>query len=296
MNLYLSGSGEQLPGDLLLESVLRSDLAPIPRTMEFTVRLKDDLQSRLHAGASVWGGREHLEYTIVKRERAQPSGVVQGNDPMQAMRFTAFLTKCKAIGEPRMRAVTARNAQLGSLYRACGANIVILNDFNVSSFACLAGDVPSMAVAVALQEEGAALVLRDGKLSVERLNNLMSQAPVDSLGQFDSTAAHDSDLLEQHEIPMCITVAPDGSIVKGDFSTARSARFIPGKDARTLHNLSHVLITRKIADSQLAQQIRAGDVVTVAGKKLLVITAAHRFTANDGIIDTGSRFWLGEVS
>jgi hypothetical protein len=215
---------------------------------------------------------------------------------MQAMRFTAFLTKCKAIGEPRMRAVTARDAPLGSLYRACGASIVILNDFNVGRFACLAGDVPSVAVAVALQEEGAALVLRDGKLSVERLNNLMSQAPVDNLGQFDSTASHDSDLLEQHEIPMCITVAPDGRIVTGDFSTARNARFIPGKDARTLHNLSHVLITRKIADSQLAQQIRAGDVVTVAGKNLLVITAAHRSTTNNGIIDTGSRFWLGEVS
>lgn len=99
------------------ECILRSDLAPIPRTMEFTVRLKDDLQSRLSAGASVWGGREHLEYTIVKRERAQPSGIVQGKDPVQAMRFTAFLSKCKAIGEPRMRAVTAQN----SPWAACTA-------------------------------------------------------------------------------------------------------------------------------------------------------------------------------
>lgn len=296
MNLYLSATGEQIPGDLLLECVLRSDLAPVPRTMEFTVRLKDGLESRLAAGASVWGGREHLEYTIVKRERAQPSGVVQGGEALQAMRFTAFLTKCKAIGEPRSRAVTAMNSQLGGLYRACGASVVIVNDFNVDRFACLAGDVPSIPIAVALQEEGAALVLREGKLSVERLHNLMSQAPVDSLGQFDSTAAHDSDLTEQHEIPMCISVDRDGNIVTGDFSKSRSARYIPGKDARTLHNLSHVLITRKVADSQLAQQIRAGDMVSVAGKNLLVITAAHRFIANDGIIDTGSRFWLGEVS
>lgn len=296
MNLYLSATGEQIPGDLLLECVLRSDLAPVPRTMEFTVRLKDGLESRLAAGASVWGGREHLEYTIVKRERAQPSGVVQGGEALQAMRFTAFLTKCKAIGEPRLRAVTAMNSPLGGLFRACGANVAILNDFNVDRFACLAGDVPSMAIAVALQEEGAALVLREGRLSVERLHNLMRQAPIDSLGQFDSTAAHDSDLTEQHEIPMCISVDPGGNIVTGDFSKSRSARYIPGKDARTLHNLSHVLITRKIADSQLAQQIRAGDMVSVAGKNLLVITAAHRFLSNDGIIDTASRFWLGEVS
>lgn len=296
MNLYLSATGEQLPGDLLLECILRSDLAPVPRTMEFTVRLKDGLESRLVAGASVWGGREHLEYTIVKRERAQPSGVVQGGEALQAMRFTAFLTKCKSIAEPRPRPLTAMNTALGDLYRACGASVVIGNDFHVSRFACLAGDVPSMAIAVALQEEGAALVLREGKVSVERLNNLMSQTPVDSLGQFDSTASHDSELTEQHEIPMCISVDAEGNIVAGDFSKSRSARFIPGKDARTLHNLSHVLITRKVADSQLAQQIRAGDMVSVAGKNLLVITAAHRFLSNDGIIDTGSRFWLGEVS
>ena len=296
MNLYLSASGEQLPGDVVQECILRSDLAPVPRTIEFTVRLKDDLESRLSAGASIWGGHEHLEYTIVKRERAQPNGVVQGSDAMQAMRFTAFLSKCKAIAEPRGRAVTGHNASLGSLYRSCGASVVILNDFTVARFACVAGDVPSIAVAVALQEEGAAMVLREGRLSVERLHNLMSQTPMDSLGQFDSSAAHDSDLTEQHEIPMCISVDPDGNIIQGDFSKSRSARFIPGKDARTLQNLSHVLITRKVVDSQLAQQIRAGDMVDVAGKKLLVITAAHRFTTNQGIIDTGSRFWLGEIS
>lgn len=296
MNVFLADNGEQLPGDLLLEWVNRSDLAPIPRTLEFVVRIKDDLEARLSVGTPVWTGWEHLKYTIVKRERASPTGQVQGADVLQAMKLTALLDSCKAIAEPRRRAVIGHNTSLGSLYRSCGAQVAIGNDFTVNRFACLVGDIPSKAIAVALQEEGAALVMRKGRMSIERLHNLMTQAPLDTIGQSDSTAAHDSALLEQHEIPMCFSLDAMGGVVRGDFSTIRNARFIPGMDARTLHNLSHVLITRKIADSQLAQQILAGDIVTVAGKNLLVITAAHRFRQREGITDTASRFWLGEVS
>lgn len=296
MNIYLSEQGDQLPGDLLLEWVNRSDLAPVPRTVEFVVRLKNDLASRLVKGAPVWTGWEHLKYTIVKRERAQPNGQVQGDEAQQAVRFTALLDSCKSIAEPCQRAVIAQNASLGGLYRACGARVAIGNDFTVSRFACLVGDVPSKAIAVALQEEGAALVLRRGRLSIERLHSLMAQAPVDTIGQLDSTAAHDSDLTERHEIPMCFSLDAMGGVVRGDFTTIRNARFIPGMDARTLHNLSHVLVTRQIADSQLAQQILAGDIVTVGAQRLLVITAAHRFRQRQGITDSSSRFWLGEVS
>lgn len=95
---------------------------------------------------------------------------------------------------------------------------------------------------------------------------------------------------------MCFSLDAMGNVVAGDFSTMRNARFIPGKDARTLHNLSHVLVTRKVVDSQSAQQILAGDIVTVGGHNLLVITAAHRSRQREGITDTTSRFWLGEVS
>lgn len=296
MNVFLSAAGDQLPGDLLLEWINRSDLAPVPRTLELTVRLKDDLEERLRVGAAVWTGWEHLKYTIVKRERAHPNGLVQGDEAQRVVRFTALLDSCKAIAEPRQRAVIAQNSSLGGLYRACGAQVAIGNDFNVSRFACLIGDIPSKAIAVALQEEGAALVLRNGKLSIERLHNLMQQQPSDTVGQLDSAAAHDSALLERQEIPMCFSLDAMGRVVRGDFSTVRNARFIPGMDARTLHNLSHVLVTRKIADSQLAQQILAGDIVTIGDRNLLVITAAHRFRQRDGATNTSSRFWLGEVS
>lgn len=57
-----------------------------------------------------------------------------------------------------------------------------------------------------------------------------------------------------------------------------------------------MLVTRRVVDSDLAQQILAGDMLEVEGKKLIVITAAHGMTANDGITETKSRFWVGGMA
>ncbi|SER35742.1 MULTISPECIES: hypothetical protein [Pseudomonas] len=297
MILYLSKTGNQVPGDLVLDTIQRSDLAPVPRTLEFTVQLRGDLESKLSAGASVWAGREHLEYSIVKRERSAPTGVIQGETPVQAIKYTAFLASCKSLAEPTARAVIGHNESLASLYLACGARVAIGNDFNVTRFASLVGDVPSVAIALALQEEGAALVMREGKLSIERLNVLMAQKPVHTIGQGDSSAALNSELLERHEIAMGFSIAPDGSIVKGNYGTSRRTRFIPRQDARTLQNLSKVLVTRRVIDSSPAPHVRAGDIITIGGVSQLVITAAHRDRQrNGGMQDNVSRFWVGDLS
>lgn len=296
MNLYLSAKGEQLPGDLVLESILRSDLVPVPRTLEFTVRLKDDLEQRLADGASVWAGRENLEYVIVHGERSNPAGAIQGSSPLQAKRYIAFLASCKDLAKPLSRAVIASNTSLAAMYLACGARVAIDNDFTVSRFAALVGDVPSVAIALALQEEGAAMVLRNGRLSIERLQNLMQQAPLQTVGQFDSTAIQESALAETHQIPAGFSLGTDGAVVRGNYSSARRVVFMPHHDERMLYNLSRVLVRRRVIDSQMAQQISAGDIITVGGVKQLVITAAHRFRDNSGITDTSSRFWVGDLS
>ncbi|APQ14643.1 hypothetical protein BJP27_24020 (plasmid) [Pseudomonas oryzihabitans] len=296
MNLYLTKDGEQLPGDLVLEGILRSDLAPVPRTLEFTVRLKDDLEQRLADGASVWAGREHLEYTIVHGDRSPPMGVVQNGTALQAKRYIAFLAGCKGLASPLSRAVIQANAPLSSIYLACGARVSIAKDFPVSRFAALVGDVPSVPIAVALQEEGAALVLRNGQLSIERLRNLMQQAPVQFLGQFDSSAYSESQLTEQHQIPMGFSINASGQAVRGDYSLSRRAAFRPHHDERMLRNLSCVLVRRRVLDSSMAQQYQAGDVLDINGAAQLVITAAHRFRQTEGRLDTTSRFWVGDLS
>ena len=296
MNVYLKENGEQIPGDLILKWVLRSDLTPVPRTLEMVVKLIDGLQAKLAVGNAIWTGRENLKYQIVKVDRADPTGVVQGKDQLQAMKVTALLASCVQIAYRIPRAVVQQNATLGALFRACGAQASIGNDFTVPRFTCLKGRVPSFQLAMALQEEGAALVLRNKQISATRLADLFKQQAMDAVGQADTSAMMESEFLERHEIPAYFSTDETGAFVMGALETDRNMQYRPRTDERTLRNLSKVLVTRKVMNSDLCEQINAGDLLNIDGTKLVVITAAHAMELQEGTVSSKSRLWLGAMS
>lgn len=296
MNVYLSENGNQIPGELVLRWVSRSDLTPVPRTIEMTVKVTGDIQDKLKVGAFFWTGREMLKYEIIKVDRADPAGAVQGSEQLQAMTVTAFLASCARIGYRRATAVISVNQTLGAIYRACGATTQIGSDFNVARFSCLKGQVPSFALAVALQEESAALVLRDKKISVMRLSDLFTQQPIDAVGQADTSAMISSEFLERHEVPMYFSTDDKAASVMGASEEARTGIYWPRTDERTLRNMSRVLVLRKVVPAAMCQEIIAGDLMNIDGEKLVVMTAAHCFEQRDGTTDTKSRIWLGAMS
>lgn len=296
MNVYLAEKQQQqLPGDMILNWVLRSDLAPVPRTVEMVVRMKDGIEQKLKEGSAFWTGYEGLKYNVKKIERARPTGTIQGKDVQQALMVTAFLDSCRKVGYVRERGIFKENATLGGLFRACGAEVAIGNDFTVKRFACFAGQIPSFHLAQAMQEECAALVLRENRLSVIRLADFFKQTPKDVAGLVDSSGMIESQYLERQQVPSFFSLDEDGNFVRGDFTNARTVLYQPRTDQRALTNMSRVLVTRKIMDSSLCQQISAGDLLTVANEKLVVITAAHSMKAvgESGEIDSMSRLWLG---
>lgn len=297
MNIYLSeGQRDQIPGDMILRCVLRSDLAPVPRTLEMTVQLRNGIEEKLTEGKHLWGGYELLKYRIVKSVRERPAGVVQGKSEIVALTVTALLDSCAEISFRRARAVVAENQSLGALYRMCGAKIAIAGDFPVRRFVCFAGQVPSFHIATALQDESAALVLRDKQVSVVRLHELFKQQPKDVVGQVDATDAVTSEYLQRHEIPAFFSLDDAGGFVMGDMSRPRAIRFQPRTPELPLRNLSRVPVTENIMHSQMSQQIAAGDLLDVTGNKLVVITAAHQFLQREGITETTTKLWLGRVS
>lgn len=297
MNLFLSeGARDQVPGDLIGRWVLRSDLAPVPRTVEFTVQPIEGMLDKVAVGKSIWTGYELLEYEVVKAKQEKVGGIVQGRDQAGAIHVTALLKSCAQITYLRERAVVLERAQLGEVYRACGAKAAIGDDFQIERFSCLRGQVPSYWIAQALQEEGAALVLRENRLSIKRLHELVAQEPVGTIGQTDSTDSSESEFLERHSIPAFVSTDDAGAPVMGDTSAARKVVFLPRTPERALRNSTRVLVTRRVVDSDLAEQINAGDVLEVDGERLVVVTAAHSMVANDGITQTDSRFWLGGMA
>lgn len=297
MNVYLSeGKRDQLPGDLLVRWVLRSDLVPVPRSLELTVRAKDDLAQRLQEGANLWTGRELLKYRIIKSERVKVAGVVQGNDEVAALSVTALLDSCAQVAFRRSRAVIRENTTIGAVYRACGATAAIADDVPLRRFACLIGQVPSFALAQAMQEEGVVLVLRDGRLGLIRLADLFRQRALEGVGQADSGALTESEFLQRHEIPAFYSLNDAGDFVFGDFSRPRAIAFQSRADERVLRNMSRVLVQKRVLRSPLAEQVNAGDLIEVDGSKLVVITAAHVMEQNEGSTEAGTTLWLGEVA
>lgn len=298
MNVYLKADGELIPAEWIVRWVSRSVLAPIPRTMEITFRNTGGLAGKIVEGAKLWTGREHLKYHIVKVVTPEASGLIQGDEHLSVITATAMLDSCIKVGYRTDRAIVRENATFGEVFRASGAEISIQDDFTVARFSCLKGMIPSFHLAQSLQEEAGTLVLRDGKISFVRLIDIFKQQPKDLIVQADAAAGVESEFLERHEIPSYFSLDDAGEFVQGDTSVTRGVIYHPRTERRELHNMSRVLVLRKIAPAAMAQSVVAGDAIRVGDETLAVMNAVHVFETSEanGQINSYSRFWLGGLS
>ena len=298
MNVWLNENSELMRGDLIAKWVLRSDLVPIPRTVELSVRIKDGIEEYIKEGENFWTGRERLKYRIIKTKLSDPSGIVQGRDSIQVLSAIAVLDDAHRLTFRQSRAVILEDTTFSAIYASCGARFSVESDIQADRFSCFVSQVPTFHIAKALQEECATVVLRNGRLNFVRLQELVKQRSVAEIGQSDSsTEKVTSEFIERHEIPAYFSVAPDASIVHGVLpEQARSSEFIPRTSQRILRNLSRVLVTKRVIPCSIAEHINAGDCVTVSGEKYVVITAAHRCENMEGATDTNSRLWIGKLA
>lgn len=296
MNVYLE-SGDMISADRILRWVNRSDLTPIPRTLEMTVRSEDGLEGALKEGDRIQTGREMYWYKIVKTERDHPVGYIQHGAGIQSMKVTALLDSCASISYRQKKATVANSpAYIRTLYRMCGADVKFHPDYNplVGPFACFYGDVPSFAFVRLWQEYFRTLVLREGTFYLYPIPELLGQEPKQVMSE-DTTELTSSEFMQRQEIPSYFSVDPYGEFVKGDYSRVRASLYSPRKEIGTLRLMTQVLVTRRIINSKLAEQIQAGDLIVCGGIKQIVITAAHGFEREEGSVDSWTRLWCGEI-
>lgn len=289
-------NGKPIRGDFVVSATLRYALEPIPSTLEATIRLDDTLEPHLREGKTILAGREQATYRIVWVNPNKQAQGVQGSRLMGSVSFIALLDSCAEVSFKRRTAVIKNGATLGGIYRACGATARIESDFVVPRFACLIGDTPTFGIARALQEEGGALAWTGRGLKFWRLPDLFKQKPVTVMAT-DTAEDIQSGFLERHEVPAFYSVAPDGSIIWGNRSKERAARFLPGADERTLRNATRALVYRKILTSTQAQHVYAGDMVTMAGTPYAVVYAVHVHESgtDGGGNNDYSRLWLATL-
>lgn len=293
MILYLSNQ-HQIRGDLIKSAVLRSDLAPIPVTLEAEIRTDDSMERLLNEGDIVTtgaGDAMRIVKSVQVTERA-----AQGDREVAYRRITAMLDACHSVTFVRSRAIIKEGSSLAAIYRASGARLQAIDaDFPVPRFTCPIGDTPSFHIARALQEEGGVVRWSAGKLNFMRLGDLFKQKPVAVL---PNNASDDvvSGFMERHDVPSFFSLNDVGAFTFGDLSKPRSVRYSPFKNTLRLRNMSQCLIQRKIIKVAYAGNLVAGNLINfTGGVPLVVITAAHVFENGEESNNQYTRLWLGAL-
>lgn len=295
MQLYYD-KDKPIRGDFIRRAVLRSDLVPVPLTLEADISTDREIKIFFAVGKSIHTYQGD-ELEIIKSEYV-PSGKAQGDTEAAYVRIIAVLKQVKEVSFLKQRAIIKYKGTLAGAYRAAGATLRgIQGDFAIDRFVCLAGEVPTYHIARALQEAGGVVRWKSGRLEFVSLTALFQQKP------FDTIPGHNSDdvssgFLERHEVPAFYSTDQNGSVVMGNNSKPRAIRYQPSANEITLRNMTSCLVHEKTTRYQYAPAINAGDIMAIQGAKpLVVMTAATVFESGaDGVEPQQyTRLWLGRL-
>ncbi|MGL5948128.1 MAG: hypothetical protein ACRCYV_03580 [Aeromonas sp.] len=295
MELFFADN-QPIRGDYIRRAVLRSDLVPVPLTLEAEIRVDRDSLAHFAVGKSLHTYQGD-ELEIVKSEFI-PSAKAQGATEVAFVRVTALLKCVQAVAFVPSQALVRYQASLGEVYRAAGARLRgIEGDFAVPRFVCLAGEVPSFHIARALQEAGGVVCWRSGKLAFVALAALFAQAPIGTLPAHSGEAVENG-FLERHQVPTFYSTNADGALVLGNNNKSRSLRFVPGQNETALRQMTRYVVLERCQHYAYAPLLRAGDLFAVeGGGRLVVITIASVWEAGTSgeAPRQYSKLWLGRL-
>lgn len=297
MQVY-AGNGTPLRGDLLTRVVLRTDLTPIPATVEIKARLSAETSAALVEGVDVLVGPQQMGMRLVKVRDNQSETAVQGDRQMAFISAIGVLSSCWAVGELLQRSVIREGTTFGEIYRSVGATARAGSDFVVPAFSCFIGMAPSFEIARVLREEAAAVYIEGGRLQFRRLDELVA-APASLTLPADRSEEINTGFLERRAVPFVLTTDDAGLTVSGRGEVARGFTYRPRADQRIVSNMNKALIQRRKVREGLSPTLNAGARVDIAGKPHVVITAAHCMEQPDEETGQGgdqfTQLWLGEL-
>ena len=291
MNIQLE-DGSSIGGGNLISAIYRTDLVPVPVTLELVVKADHRLHDLLLVDKTLTTPKG-VSLTIVKSQVINEQSIKAGKR-IAALHVIAVLSGCEALLGVTKKAVSLTNTSFNEVYRALGAKVRIKRDIKLASFVCLKGQMPTVAIAKALQKESAVIYSEQG-LSVIRLNELMNGAAT----LFDKSAVqwinHPNAI--RHGNINYLSIDDNGSDILGTARSERSIEYYPRADNRELQNLRRILITKATITRQLDDRLDAGKLVVVDDKTLVILTGAHRFESGalGGPAVMATKAWLAQV-
>lgn len=292
MNIQLEDGGS-IGGENLISAIYRTDLVPVPVTIELVVKADDRLHKLLLIDKKLTTP-QGVSLTIVKSQVINEQSIKAGKR-IAAIHVIAVLSGCEPLLGVTKKAISLENTSFNEVYRALGAKVRIKRDIKLASFVCLKGQMPTVAIAKALQKESAVICHTDNGLSVVRLNELMVGDPV----LFDKSAVQwiDHPNAIRHGNVNYLSIDDNGSDILGTAKSERSIEYYPRADNRELQNLRRILITKATITRQLDDRLDAGKLIEVDEKTLVALTAAHRFESGalGGPAVMATKAWLAGV-
>lgn len=280
----------------LISVALRTDLVPIPVTLELSIKLNDELEKQIQLGKKILVGADETNLTIVKIVNVGTQTVV--NDKRsKAVNCIAVLTGCEELIKPTQNAIISYNTSIAGAYKALGCSLGFSSDLPLLEFLCPCGTIATPEIALRLQEECAVISYENKKLSAKRIKQCFESAPVLTL---DNGAINwfNTEYLEASKVSMFVTLGDDNATFKGLNKANKAQRYYPNSDTRRIKNLSRVLIKRGVATRALSMNLNAGNIIQVDNNKYIILTALHRVItgALGGATETASYFWLGSFN
>lgn len=292
MNIQLE-DGSSIGGGNLISAIYRTDLVPVPVTLELVVKADDRLHELLLVDKTMTTPKG-VSLAIVKSQVINEQSIKAGKR-IAALHVIAVLSGCEPLLGVTKKAVSLDNTSFNEVYRALGAKVRIKRDIKLASFICLKGQMPTVAIAKALQKESAVICHSEQGLSVIRLNELM----VGEATLFDKSAVqwinHPNAI--RHGNINYLSIDDNGSDILGTSRAERSIEYYPRADNRELQNLRRILITKATITRQLDDRLDAGKLIAVDDKTLVILTGAHRFESGalGGPAVMATKAWLAQV-
>lgn len=297
MQITLVDANLTISASNLLRATLRTDLVPVPTSLEFTVQDTEALKNALVLDAKVTVGDFGATFSIIKVMPLKTQ-TIKGDRRIGGIACVAIPEGCSRLIQAVDNAVILEQTSFNAAYRASGAKISLGSDLPLPEFICLKGSMPTQRLALYMQQEAAVFAFRKGKIGAYKIDALFKQ---DIAQKFDPSAVvwFNSDKLENMNKASYVSVDGDGATVLGDDDTISSQKVIQkaGLTSRQLKNMNKVLMQRGTILRPLTTTIQAGDLLEIESKKYVVLTAAHVVNtgALGGVTAMASKFWIGSL-
>lgn len=280
----------------LISSVFRTDLVPVPISLELAVLSNEDLEKSLVLGAELVVGEIPTILSVIK---VQPihTGFIKDGRRIGGIAAIAIPKDCLDLIRPSSKAVILKDTSFNSAIRACGARIKMGGDIPLPEFICLKGSLPTERIATYFQQEASVMRFKDNQISAVKLDDLFKQ---DAVLKLDTSMVlwEKNPERELHEKSAYMSVDADGStVLGGDIQKNQHIVQKAGLDTRQLRNLNKVLVRRGVSLRPISMSFMAGDVFEVESKKYVVVTAAHSIKtgAIGGAPSMVSKFWIASL-